>query len=147
MKIKKLIIICLVLVGLTTVSAIGPEMYFDIPSGFETTDYTDSYVEMVDYDYTTFISIIDGDQRSLSNILNGLDTEGWTQKSQRSVTINGIETTEYFLTRNDGNGYVYSFNFNNHPYTVNVATLDKNTNHWNIESSNNPVNEIISSFR
>ncbi|MDO5825401.1 MAG: hypothetical protein BZ137_02390 [Methanosphaera sp. rholeuAM130] len=146
---RNILLILLVLIAsLTAVSAVGPEITFNVPDGFYTVGSNSTYMEMMNDEDLVYLSIIDSDQMPTKEILKNMKLMGYPSTSQRTVKINNTTVKEYTLTNEDGeHGYVYAFTFGRHNYTINAATTMDKDAEWNVKDRNNPVNEIITSLK
>ncbi|MBO7719166.1 MAG: hypothetical protein J6S29_03325 [Methanosphaera sp.] len=142
-----LLILVVFLAGLSVVSAVGPEITFNVPHGFYSTGSNTTYMELMNDEDEVYLSIIDSDQMPTNQIIKNMELMGYPKTSQRNVKINKTNVKEYVLTGEDGtHGYVYAFNFGKHNYTINAATSMEKDTYWNVKDSDNPVNQIISSL-
>ncbi len=147
MKKISYLIALLLLLGLTTSVTSAADLSFDIPPGY-TVEQVNSTSALLrcDADPRIIISVIDSVQFSPTEMINGLESQGYSVIDTNTYTIDGKSVTETILKIESGNsaGFVYSFEENGHEYGLTTATPDKSL--WDIESPSNPANKIISSI-
>ena len=123
------------------------QITYTIPSGFETQSSNETQATFINDYAGIYLIFTDEDQVTPEQVsINLQQQQGYEKTSQRTVNINNIDVIEEYYQdpSTQGGGYLYTFTFNNHDYTI--AAILSDDEGWDITSTINPVNQLISSI-